>query len=605
MRVSDDVTLLWSDDNRGNIRRIPIGNEEKRRGGSGMYYHFDYVGDPRNYKWINTIQLQKTWEQMTLTHDSGVKNIWIANVGDLKALVRLLGLPELGAGTDGLSAQELPTAHYMAIAWDRDSFDTPDSTRQWLKFWSGRQFGEAVADEAASIMTTYGKLTARHKYEDLSRTPFAFHDNNYDEVELNYKEWTDLLARAQKAHDSLPTAVQDSFFEIVLHPVLAGKTVFEIYSKVALGSRYATEKRISANKLAKDVQAAFSADQAITKRFHSIKNGKWNHFMDQTHIGYNNWQEPSSNSLPKLTTITAAASNAIMGVSAQGSTAAFPGSAKLTMAPLSAFGPPGVDRYFDVFARADGSFSYEITSDSAFLNITNRRGTVSAPNDVRAILTVDWAAVPAGTSTATLTITNLNQTSVKATVVVPLEKPALPAEFKGHVEADKVVSIEAEHFSQADSSKEYVIIPDYGRTLSGVRLPPRTPSQPAGKGFVLAYPFYTFTEAADASVVVYLAPSENANPNSPNKYSVAVDGGAATTVQVVPTTNGASQPAGWADAVVRGSYVKTSKVGRLAAGRHVLRVWLLEPTMVVTKVVVDVGGVKMSLMGPPESWVVK
>ena len=25
MNVSDDVTLLWSDDNRGNIRRIPIG----------------------------------------------------------------------------------------------------------------------------------------------------------------------------------------------------------------------------------------------------------------------------------------------------------------------------------------------------------------------------------------------------------------------------------------------------------------------------------------------------------------------------------------------------------------------------------------------------
>lgn len=91
MKVSDDVTLLWSDDNRGNIRRIPVGNEGARRGGSGMYYHFDYVGAPRNYKWINTIQLQKTWEQMTLAYDSGIHNIWIANVGDLKGLVRLGG----------------------------------------------------------------------------------------------------------------------------------------------------------------------------------------------------------------------------------------------------------------------------------------------------------------------------------------------------------------------------------------------------------------------------------------------------------------------------------------------------------------------------------
>ena len=87
MKVSNDVTLLWTDDNRGNIRRIPIANETTRRGGSGMYYHFDYVGDPRNYKWINSIQLTKTWEQMSLGYKRGIRNIWIANIGDLKGLV--------------------------------------------------------------------------------------------------------------------------------------------------------------------------------------------------------------------------------------------------------------------------------------------------------------------------------------------------------------------------------------------------------------------------------------------------------------------------------------------------------------------------------------
>ncbi len=87
MNVEEHVTLLWTDDNRGNIRRIPIGNETARPGGAGMYYHFDYVGSPRNYKWINTIQLEKTWEQMSLAYYQGIQNIWIVNVGDLKALV--------------------------------------------------------------------------------------------------------------------------------------------------------------------------------------------------------------------------------------------------------------------------------------------------------------------------------------------------------------------------------------------------------------------------------------------------------------------------------------------------------------------------------------
>lgn len=68
MTVPDDITLLWADDNWGNTRRLPLANETSRSGGAGVYYHFDYVGDPRDYKWINTIQLEKTVEQVSILH---------------------------------------------------------------------------------------------------------------------------------------------------------------------------------------------------------------------------------------------------------------------------------------------------------------------------------------------------------------------------------------------------------------------------------------------------------------------------------------------------------------------------------------------------------
>jgi Glycosyl hydrolase family 115 len=103
MKVPDDVTLLWADDNWGNIRRLPSESEMSRKGGAGVYYvrsfaattgsdlmvlqHFDYVGDPRNYKWINTIILQKTWHQMNLAYARGANTIWVVNVGDIKPLV--------------------------------------------------------------------------------------------------------------------------------------------------------------------------------------------------------------------------------------------------------------------------------------------------------------------------------------------------------------------------------------------------------------------------------------------------------------------------------------------------------------------------------------
>jgi len=87
LKVPDEVTLLWSDDNNGNLQRLPIASERDRKAGAGLYYHFDYVGSPRNYKWINTISLEKTWEQLHLTYELKAREIWVVNVGDLKPLV--------------------------------------------------------------------------------------------------------------------------------------------------------------------------------------------------------------------------------------------------------------------------------------------------------------------------------------------------------------------------------------------------------------------------------------------------------------------------------------------------------------------------------------
>ena len=100
MQVPDDVTLLFSDDNWGNIRRLPD-PAAMRKGGYGVYYHFDYVGDPRNYKWINSTQIERVWEQMMTAHAHGADRIWLANVGDLKPM-------------------ELPISFFLDLAWSPD-----------------------------------------------------------------------------------------------------------------------------------------------------------------------------------------------------------------------------------------------------------------------------------------------------------------------------------------------------------------------------------------------------------------------------------------------------------------------------------------------------
>ena len=132
MSVPDDVTLLWCDDNWGNIRRLPALSESGRSGGAGIYYHFDYVGGPRSYRWINTNPLPKIREQMNLAYAYGADRIWIVNVGDLKPM-------------------EVPTEFFLRMAWDPARWGA-DELDAYLVAWATREFGAAYADEAAELV---------------------------------------------------------------------------------------------------------------------------------------------------------------------------------------------------------------------------------------------------------------------------------------------------------------------------------------------------------------------------------------------------------------------------------------------------------------------
>jgi hypothetical protein len=158
-----------------------------------------------------------------------------------------------------------------------------------LKVWAGGEFNAQVADSTANAITTYGKLIGRRKYELLTTSPFVLSVGNYDEAESILQEWTNLLNTTQTIYDSLDSASKTPFFEMVLHPILAGKTVQEIYIRAAISSWYGKQRRTSTNVQSTRVLTAFKEDSSITARYHSLNNGKWNHMMDQVHLGYTTW----------------------------------------------------------------------------------------------------------------------------------------------------------------------------------------------------------------------------------------------------------------------------------------------------------------------------
>ena len=284
MRVPDDVTLLLCDDNWGNIRRLPKLTDKRRSGGYGIYYHFDYVGGPRNYKWINTNNIARVWEQLHLAYEYGVDRIWIVNVGDLKPM-------------------EFPISFFLDYAWDvkkclpAGQAGNVDNLRDYYTQWASEQFGPAHAKEIGEIIQKYSQYNARRKPELLDANTYSF---NYEEAHKVVDDYNKLLAKGEKINELLPAEYKDAFFELILHPVKACANLNELYLTVARNKTLVSLSEARANNFADKAKQLYANDSLISAQYNSLVNGKWNHMMDQTHIGYTYWQQPLSNKMPEV-----------------------------------------------------------------------------------------------------------------------------------------------------------------------------------------------------------------------------------------------------------------------------------------------------------------
>lgn len=278
MRVPDDVTLLLCDDNWGNIRKLPKLTEAPRKGGYGIYYHFDYVGGPRNYKWLNTNPIARVWEQMHLAYEHKAREIWIVNVGDIKPM-------------------EFPISFFLDYAWNPDKIG-PADLQKYTEQWSAAQFGKAHAADIADIISKYTKYNGRRKPELLDANTYSL--ENYNEFENVVKDYHALLTRAALINNALPVQYRDAYFQLVLHPVKACANLNDMYYHVALHKAAYKNKFASANQYAEKVKLLYQNDSLITLQYHQINNGKWNHMMSQTHIGYTYWQQPRANKMPEV-----------------------------------------------------------------------------------------------------------------------------------------------------------------------------------------------------------------------------------------------------------------------------------------------------------------
>ncbi|MGW7132346.1 glycosyl hydrolase 115 family protein [Streptomyces bobili] len=569
VRVPDDVTLVWPDDNHGNLRQLPTAQERARSGGNGLYYHISYWGRPKSYLWLDTTQVAKIWQELRRAYEHRVDRVWIFNVGDLKS-------------------QENGLSFCMDMAWDVDRWDA-DSVEDFVEAWAGRQFGRRHGREIAEVRTEYYRLAAELRPEFVARGQFSLTAHG-DEMGRRMAAYQALLDRTQALGATLPAAYQDAFFELVEYPVHgAFRMNLKFYWAERNALAVAQGRGAGVNTYAKLANAAHGKEVALTTRYNSqVAGGKWSGIVNPYPS-----QIPKAPGRPSVVTVPAA-DTAGLGVAAEGN-------ANGAEKPLRFSSYTRDVRFVDLFNTGFAAVGWHATVSAPWVRLSADAGTFIDQTRVR--VEIDWDSVPEGVQEATVAFAGAGgEVSVPVKVVNDGERGRRRA--RGYVEANGYVCLDAAHYDgrRAGGGAEWQRVRGLGRRAGAMLASPSTADpftrQLAERAPQLWYRI-RFVTAGTFPVTVFRLPS--LDERGARRVAVALDGQEPVTLagQAIATGNRGDA---WARNVEEGVEKLVAALTVDAPGEHVLRVFMVDPAIAVDQIVVDTGGLQASYLAPPESY---
>ena len=269
--VPEDITLVWTDDNYGYMKRVSNEQERQRCGGNGVYYHLSYLGTPHDYLWVNTTAPVLMYSELKKAYDSGADRYWLLNVGDIKPM-------------------ELGVQMFMDMAWNFGDF-TYEKARTYQAEWLSGVFGEKYANRFQSILDTYYRLAWDRKPEymgyerewdtpwnnELHDTDYSFETGSAQERLAEYKKVSDECEAILK---SLPEDLATAFFEVLGYSV---KSSYQMNIKFLMAQR---NHETGSEEFAKASIAANDSIHALINEFNSIVGGKWDQMISEVPPGF-------------------------------------------------------------------------------------------------------------------------------------------------------------------------------------------------------------------------------------------------------------------------------------------------------------------------------
>ena len=276
LRVPDDITLVWVDDNYGYMKRVASPEEQQRSGHSGVYYHLSYLGAPHDYLWLNTTPPVLMYEELKKAYDLGADRYWLLNVGDIKPM-------ELGMQT------------FFDMAWDINAFDFEMVNCHQAEFLA-RTFAVSLCSggtiSCQTILDDYYRLAWSRKpeymgweyqWDDKAHTglkPTEYSFQHYDEAQRRLSDYQRISDEVERLSAMLDKEFVPAFFELLQFPVQGAYQMNRKFLMAQLNQELVAQHRYAeANWAARQMEQAYDSINALNRRYNKQLGGKWDGMM--------------------------------------------------------------------------------------------------------------------------------------------------------------------------------------------------------------------------------------------------------------------------------------------------------------------------------------
>ncbi|MBN2736076.1 MAG: glycosyl hydrolase 115 family protein [Spirochaetales bacterium] len=583
--IPEDILIMLCDDNWGNIRKLPLKKDRGRPGGYGLYYHLDYVGGPRNYKWMASSPLPRIWEQLHIAFQGGINKLWIVNTGDIKPL-------------------EFPLSFFMDLSWNPEHWNH-DELGLYTEKWTSEQFGDEFSQDIAELIDLYLHYNGRRKPELLG--PETYSHIHYHEAEKIIEDFNALKKKALDIKTQLPQKLLPAFYQLVEFPILASLNLTELHVLTGRNHLYAKQGRSATNKLAARVKELFQIDKELCDFYnHQLAEGKWNHMMDQTHISYSYWQQPEKDVLPDLTSLELE-EKAEMGVAIEGSDKWWPLCQESARLPELINHKPNKGRYIEIFNRGKNPFNFSIDGPD-WLMADLKKGKIT--DEKRIYFRVNWSLLPLGEYEGRIRVSGAGSQVI---IILPVVNQDLsnPVYKDVFMEENNCVSIEAAHYSRGidPPGAKWTVIPGLSRTHSGVTtLPYRELSLPLSDSSPFIEFKAYFRTKGTVHLTCYFCPTNPFTFDQGLYYGISMEDEKPQLVDIHDPSfhenpeDAITHSHGWHKAVGNNIHTLTTCHQVKKTGIHHIRYWMIDQGLVLQKIVLWKGPENQCYLGPPESY---